>query len=251
MSILKKLLTLFLISISCFVFGQRQTGSMYKNYQAVDFKRFHYGFTLGVNYMDYEMTLKQRAVGNDVLLSELSAIKPGFTVGVIGEMRLNNSFSLRFTPGFVFGSREISYTNELEKTVLKTSSSSVLLQTPILIKYFAKRRGNIRGYLIGGVAPKYDIITKKIINPSKGVFYRTNPWDFSIDLGLGFDWYLEYFKLSTELRVSIGFVDVLNHNITQKEIHYAELDGFEDLDKYTNNIDRMTSKVVSLLFHFE
>jgi len=249
---LKRILAIiFLISLNFAAFGQREVSYVYKHYQEVDMKKFHYGFTLGLNYMDCEIRLRQMATGKDVLFSEVATAKPGFNVGVIGEMRMGEHFALRLTPGFIFGSRTITYVNSLEETVQETSSSSIVFESPILIKYFAKRRGNTRGYAVVGAGLKYDIIYKNKLDPKDGVFTRNKPLDFSIELGLGFDWYMEFFKLSTELRVSIGLVDVLNHSVSQKAIDDAKVDGFDNIDMYTKNVDRMTSKVVSILFHFE
>lgn len=237
--------------MTCSVFGQRRVSRVYKNYQEIDMKKLHFGFTLGVNYMDYNMSFKNRVGVNGSLVAELAELKPGFSAGVIGELRLNNFFALRTTPGFIFGGRKVTYVDSAGDIVQENYAPSILLEVPLLMKFFAKRYGNTRGYLIGGFSARYDVISEKDFNPKDDVFTRNNPLDFSIELGVGFDWYLQFFKLSTELRLSLGLTDVLNHDVPQSAIDKAKADGFPDLGKYTNNIDRMTSQVVSILFHFE
>lgn len=241
---MKKLfISILFVSLSFVVFAQQRLSYVYKNYQEIDMKSLHYGFTLGLNYMDYNIAMKSK----EGLLSEVVSPQPGFNVGIIGEYRLNDLFALRFTPGVIFGGRFIQYMNSGFKDV-EASSSSVIFETPVLIKFFGKRYGNARGYLVAGGNARYDMNSESNFDPKNGIFTKNIPWDCTFEFGVGFDWYMQFFKLSTELRLSLGLMDVINRDITNAEkIRYASY----NIEDYTNNTDRMTSKVVSLLFHFE
>lgn len=239
---LKKLLVFILFfSLSFGAFAQRGISRTHLNYQNVDLKTFHYGFTLGVNLMDYEIAMKSR----DYYLAEVVEPKLGFNVGIIGEYKLSDDFSVRLTPGVVFGGRTIQYTNTKAESV-GSYSNTIAFEMPVLIKYSAQRHKNTRGYLIAGGALKYDMTSENSFNPEGAVYTKNSPWDFTIELGAGFDWYFPFFKLSTEARLSIGIMDVINHEITDDEkLKYP------GIEKYTTNIERMKSSMVSLLFHFE
>jgi hypothetical protein len=192
--------------------------------------------------MDYAIAMKS----DNGFLSEVVNPQPGFCVGVIGEYRFNEYLALRLTPGVTFGGRYIQYVHDTTK--LEASSTSVIFEMPVLVKLSAKRYGNTRGYILAGASAKYDINSERNLNPDSGVFIKNKSWDICLEFGVGFDWYMEFFKLSTELRFSLGLLDIINHNITEKEIiKYSDY----TIENYTNNIDRMSSKVVSLLFHFE
>jgi len=235
---LKKILLSILLSVLLLsAYSQHGRRDVYLNYQEVDFKRVHYGFTLGVNYMDYDMRFKS----NSLLRGEVAKVQPGLNVGLIGEYRFNKYFSVRLNPGFIFGGREISF-SQPKKDAVDSYSGSVLAECPLLIKMFAQRNGNNRAYVIAGLNIKYDILSENHIHPESEVYIRNDALDYSLEFGVGVDFYMPFFKLSTELRVSFGLVDVLNHKIDKENKEYY---------MYTEGVDRMNSKIVSLLFHFE
>lgn len=200
-------------------------------------KRIHYGFTLGINYMDYNMWFR----ANTPIRGEVAIFEPGLSVGLISNLKINDYFSFRITPGFVFGGRKITF-SQPEDAKIDSYSGSILAECPFLLKLSSERYGNNRAYLIGGVNLKYDIISENSLHPEEMVFTRNNSFDYSIEFGVGMDFYMPFFKLSTELRISLGLTDVLNH---EKDKNY------EEYYKYTEGIEKMNSKIVSLLFHFE
>ena len=64
--------------------------------------------------------------------------------------------------------------------------------------------------------------------------------DFFVEFGFGIDIFLQYFKFSPELKVSVGFMDVLVH----------EPAGGANY-KYANSINKLNSYVMMLCFYFE
>jgi hypothetical protein len=59
------------------------------------------------------------------------------------------------------------------------------------------------------------------------------PFDYYAEIGVGFDFYLKFFKLSTELKLSYGLRQVL-------DTHLASA-----------GLNNLSSNVVLLNFHFE
>ncbi|MFA8436954.1 MAG: porin family protein [Marinifilaceae bacterium] len=205
------------------------------NYQKVDQKRLHFGFTLGINTMDFAIYNS----GFGIARAEQVVFTPGFSVGIVSDLSLHENVALRFLPGLEFGQRTIHYSNLSQDEV---TVESVLVTLPLLLKYRAKRINNFRPYLIGGGSYKIDVQSQKRLKPDDNMLVRLNATDVYLELGAGIDFYLPYFKLATELKFAIGLKDMLNHG------YDVDNPGYE---AYTDAIQKMKSKVITLSFHFE
>jgi hypothetical protein len=73
-----------------------------------------------------------------------------------------------------------------------------------------------------------------------GPFVRLYPLDFFAEFGVGIDFFLQYFKFSPELKVSVGFRDVLVHDPAGGSNR-----------RYVNSINQLNSYLVMLCFYFE
>lgn len=216
--------------------AQKINRNVFLNYQEVDSKKLHFGFTLGLNYMDYNIRFNST---NDNR-AEVIDIKPGFNVGVIADYKLNDDFSFRILPGLEFGTRSITFIDKDDKKI--GNFESILIDLPLVIKYKAKRLNNYRPYLISGIGLKYDVQANNKLEPENNVFVRTLPIDYYYQLGFGIDWYFPYFKWSTEIKFALGLRDILNHK---------DDPGNPDYGKYTDAIQKLNSKIISISFHFE
>ena len=228
-----------------------------KNLTTFDDKRLHFGFSLALNTLDFNIdhypTIGENSNkfdptklenvngpidGNRRIRADISTLTPGFTVGIITNLRLTESLDLRFLPGMSFGERKLTYNIPVVSTSGITdyfSIKSTFLDFPLLIKYKARRMNNQRPYLIGGVAYRIDI------NKSgKEDLVRTKPFSSYLEAGMGWDTYLQFFRLSTELKFSFGLSNILNNGPKSTE-----------LQVYTNAISRLSSNVFTLSFHFE
>ncbi len=231
---------IFLLAIfTCLFFVcNAQKRDVFLHYEEVDSKKFHFGFSLGINYMDYNFRYNKTST----LRADVVSVKPGFYIGGIVEHKLSNDFAIRTEPGLQFGSRSISFSKGMvNKEIEEGIYNSIYIDIPLLLKYKAKKMNNTRPYLVGGFGIKYDISANNKYVPEKNIYIRTLPLDFYYKIGFGVDWYFSYFKWSTELRFSIGLRDILNNTIYEEPFAYG----------YTESIDRMNSKIVSVVFHFE
>ncbi len=231
-TILSSIIILFLIGNAS---AQRPKVKNLPNY---DDKLLHFGFTLGLNNMDFSFQRNALAFQQDSLFADVSVADPGFHVLIVSDLRLGPYFNLRFQPGISFGQRKLNYLKDGE-SVREMTVASNYLDFPLLLKYKAKRINNFRPYLIGGVNVRYDMAARKDYDEESNVFVRLEPLDFYYELGMGLDFYLTYFKFATELKLSVGFKDVLVHEPAP---------GYEE---YVRAIDRLTSRLVVLSFHFE
>lgn len=210
------------------------------NYQRGDRTLLHFGFSLGVNYMDYRALLS----GVNGYRAETGKLNVGFSVGIISELRICEDLGLRFLPGLEFANRSLAFTHvEGEEGGKKYAyNESVYINLPLMLKYKAKRINNFRPFLTAGSSFKYDFHNHDRLKPDKSVFFRTNRSDVFLETGAGCDFYLPYFKFGIELRFSLGLTDVLVHR------HDSENPGYEN---YTNALKKLNARIFSVCFNFE
>lgn len=201
-------------------------------------KRLRFGFSLGVNFMDFQ--IKSNPYQSDSLFVDNSTLYPGFNVNVVSDLRIIPTLNLRFLPGLAFGQRDVYFyesANDLEPIVMQMESS--FIELPLLLKYSASREWNARPYLIAGTNFRIDMAAYKKLNIEEDVYIGLIKGDVYYEIGFGVDFFLNFFKFSTELKFSSGFRNAL-----------GEYDN-EQGTKYFNAIQDLKSQVVTLSFHFE
>ena len=68
-------------------------------------------------------------------------------------------------------------------------------------------------------------------------------FDFMVEVGMGCDFYMPFFKLNPELKFCFSLLDVLEKNRNDL------LD--ENYKKFTESIDKAVAKMIVLSFYFE
>jgi len=234
--ILYIVLPLFFLLVNISLFGQKQKP---KNESWYDEKLLHFGFSLGFNAMDFNITPSQSFLESDSLYPEVSTLNPGINIQIVTDVRPGKYFDVRFLPGVSFGQRVISYYRNrvLYDTPQRLESS--FLEFPLLLKYKGDRLNNVRPYVIGGLNYRYDLAGKREFDEERTVYIRLKRPDLYYEVGAGLDFYLTYFKLSVELKMSTGIRDVL---VKEADIRHPE---------YFSAIEKMKSQIWVLSFHFE
>jgi hypothetical protein len=157
----------------------------------------------------------------------------------VTNLRAGEYFDIRFLPGVSFGQRMINYYKNQVSYPTPQRLESSFLEFPLLLKYKGERLNNVRPYIIGGLNYRYDLAGKKEYDDEKPVYIRLKRPDRYYEAGAGLDFYLTYFKLSIELKMSNGIGNVL---VSEPEHNHPE---------YVNAIDKMKSQLWVLSFHFE
>ncbi len=232
-------LVIILLAFFFQVNGQKGENKRVANLKAFDEKPIHFGFLIGLNTMNFNIQHSGAATmenGGNPRYAEILNLQPGINLGIVTSFRLRKNINLRVLPGISFGQRDFSFIDsngvkEDEPLQIKTT----FLELPIMIKYGADRNHNFKPYLIAGINTRYDLAKKK----QSGLLLKG--LDFYYEIGAGFDSYLNYFRLSTELKISLGVRDMLDHNGTGEllDMHY------------TQAIDKLTSRIFVLSFYFE
>ncbi|MBN1414697.1 MAG: PorT family protein [Bacteroidales bacterium] len=253
--ILVLLTAIFVVTVS---FAQKPK---VKNDPTHDEKPLHFGFSLGINTMDFRIVPSQTAV-DSAIFADVAHLQPGFHVHAISNLRLADNFDLRFTPGISFGGeRQITYKEYKTANLLIDSADlpvvveSNFLEFPLILKYKSKRLNNFRPYLIAGFNTRVDLAaTKKTWGRSKKEdnLVLVDELDFYYEIGFGMDFYLKYFKFAVELKYSVGITDVLRTRIKKKDedgVYYVTPPPEDAI--YTNVIDKLYSRMFMVSFHFE
>ncbi|MBN2273921.1 MAG: PorT family protein [Bacteroidales bacterium] len=231
-----------------------------KNDPTHDEKPLHFGFSLGINTMDFRIQQSQTGIDSSIA-ADVEHLQPGFHVHAISNLRLAENFDLRFTPGISFGGeRQIAY-REFRTTNLLIDSADLpvivesnFLEFPLILKYKSKRLNNFRPYLLGAFNTRIDLAaTKKTWGRSKkeNNLVLVDPLDFYYELGFGMDFYLHYFKFGIEFKYSVGLTDVLKTSLKRKDEPGGYLYPPVEDAIYTNVIDKMNSRMFMISFHFE
>jgi len=234
----KTLLIIFLLVVGYSASAQKE---IILNYQEVDYKKIHFGFTVGFNTMDFKFTptMNTYGVDSEVLVPEINKLVPGFHVAVVSSLRLNDYFDLRFLPGISLGQRNILFYDENNQVDSEMKIESTFIDIPLVIKYKATRINNTRPYLIGGINIRRDMARNKEFNEDENIYIKLKPLDFYYEIGFGIDFYLAYFKFSTEIKYSVGTLNVVSS------------DASEDFPQYANAIEKLNSRMFMISFHFE
>jgi hypothetical protein len=189
--------------------------------------------------MDFNITPSQQYLESDSLYPEVSKLNPGINIQIVTDLRPAKYMDIRFLPGVSFGQRNIRfYKNQVLYNDQQRLESS-FLEFPLLLKLKGDRLNNVRPYVIGGFNSRYDLPAKRDFDDEKPIYIRIKKPDLYYELGAGLDFYLPYFKLSIELKMSNGLSDVLVKEVSPK---YPE---------YVNAIEKMKSQIWVLSFHFE
>lgn len=220
-----------------------------RNLPAFDYKKLHWGFTVGLNSMDY--AIKRNPAATNYLHADVIGFQPaGFQVNIVSDLRLSDYWNLRFLPGINLGSRDVVYFEPGSwevatytvsgKTYNKMTIGSSYLDFPLLLKYRSERVNNYRPYVIGGISYRLDMSAKSSYDPEGDDMILVKPSDFYLEVGFGIDQYLQYFKYSTEIKLAMGLRNIMVPGVSRDN-------NFE----YVNSIDGIRSFLVMLNFHFE
>ena len=209
-----------------------------QNKPYIDFRRLHYGFFIGTHMQDMEFVNNGFVTENgESWFADIATYNPGFSVGVLADLRLNTYMSLRAIPTMHFGQNIVRFREQKSGEISKQSVKTTYIAVPVHVKFAAERFNNYRPYVTAGVSPMWNLTVKK----QQQLLLRK--FDFMIEVGVGCDFYLPFFKLIPELKFSFSPLDVL------KKERNDLLDA--NYLKFTQSVDRVTSKMITLSLYFE
>ena len=230
-NVLKSILSLIFFALAVSLFAQERK---VQNRPYIDQRKLHYGFLLGMHIQDLEIENNGYI---DPETGEQWYAEIGFTVGVFGELRLNKYFSLRLAPTIHFGQKHGVYHEQKSGADSTQVFKSTYISVPLDVKFAAPRYNNFRPYLIAGLNPMVDLTARK------HDALRLKPFDLYLEVGMGCDIYLPFFKLNPELKFCFGLLDIIHKNRSDL------IDT--SLMKFTKGVNGGHSNMIVLTFNFE
>ncbi len=192
------------------------------NYPKQSLKKLHYGFTLGINQMDFTIKRADNFYDLDTVYSIENERKIGFSVGLLADLRLAKHLNLRFNPGLSLGQRNMKYIVKQDTANSQPQFKEVgmlipstFIDMPFYLKYSSRRYNNCAVYIIAGTNFRYDLESQKKASNDDEHIIRLKSFDIYYEIGLGMDFYLPYFRFSTELKFSVGTKNILNYDSSE------------------------------------
>lgn len=218
----------------------------------IDLRPMHFGILVGLNLQDIEfenvgpqtITLDDGTTKQETIVCEADRWNAGFSVGVLADLRLSQHLNVRFSPTMHFGAKHLTFKSltetDLEGRPIEATQDmkNTYISLPIDLKFSAERWNNYRPYIIAGINPTLNLTSKN------QEYIQLKQTDTFVEVGLGCDLYLPFFKLIPELKFCYSLRDAIDHD------HAGELQDV-NMRKYTNAVSSGVSKMIVLTFYFE
>ena len=205
-----------------------------------DHEKIHFGFILGFNISDFNFHLQPDFRIRDSIYTIESEPIAGLNLGILANLRIGEHFDLRFIPSLSFAQRNLNYyfiySDSASGKITKNIESNYL-EFPLELKFKSKRLTNYRIYVLAGFRYSIDMISQaKVEEKEKDKnIVKLKRYDYGYEIGLGFDFYMPYFKFSPEIKMYHGLNDLL----------------VQDNKLFTKPLESLFSKVFNLSFTFE
>jgi hypothetical protein len=248
---MKKIFSLLIVLIAVATSAIAQERKV-QNRPYIDLRPLHFGISLGLNMQDVEfqnvgpqtITLQEGGEKATYVLCDADMRNPGFSVGVWADVRLHQHLALRVSPTMHFGSKHLVFRDMMNLSEsgrpreFTQDMKNTYISVPVDLKFSAERFNNYRPYIVGGVNPMINLTAKS------QDYIQLKRYDTMVELGLGCDFYLPFFKLIPELKFSFSLMDALDKG------HAEELTD-ANARIYTNSVTAGHAKMVTLTFYFE
>jgi len=223
-----------------------------QNKPYIDLRPLHFGILVGMNMQDieFENVGPQTIVAEDgtesvqTIMCDADRWNPGFSVGVLAEMRLNDHLTARLTPTMHFGAKRLTFQNlskndEFGNPYKVTQDlKNTYISLPLDLKFSAQRFNNHRPYIMAGINPMINLTSKD------EDYVKLKRFDTFVEVGIGCDFYLPFFKMIPELKFCYSLTDALDKD------HANELKDV-NMRAYANSVRAGHSKMIVFTLYFE
>jgi hypothetical protein len=201
-----------------------------------DQKLYYFGITFGVNVSTYQTKFSSSFVETDTFKRIQTKWSPGFNLGMMGNLRLNKYFDLRFIPSLVFTDKRLVYNTTIPiDTTYDKNIESIYMHLPLQLKFKSDRIINFRFYALVGGKFDYDLAANSR-SKRADEWLKVKPMDMGVEFGFGFEFYYPNFIFSPEFKVSQGLGNQIFHD---KNI------------PLTNAIDVLQTRMLVFSIHLE
>ena len=244
---LRHIAVMVLLFLGCVV-AHAQDNDMILNRPYADTKPIHFGFSVGLNFQNIAITNNGYVTddGREEWYADVPAHSPGFSVNVLADYRIAEHFNLRISPGLFFGNKMVHFLNhrgnpdwqDLTKYERSQNIKSTYIVVPLDLKMSAKRYHNIRPYFTAGAMYAGDLAK------DRSEQLKLKHSDVMLTVGMGCDFYMQFFKLCPEVKFCFGLKDLLDSN-------RPDLVEDPDMAVFTKSVSKVKSNMVVVTFFFE
>ena len=207
---MKHFLTIAFLFCLTSVSGQRQKPKNLAGKFSGQSRRFHFGFSLGINQASFRFDNKANLFSYDSLLTINSKPQTGFNLAIVSSLHITNNWKLRFVPALSFQDRPMEYIylkSDQTFEPLDYRVEATYVDFPLLFKWRTDRINNIAPYVIGGGQYSVNMQSDAGIDGDLNII-KTKRWGASYIVGTGIDFFLPYFKFGLELSLQNGISNI-------------------------------------------
>lgn len=238
----KSSIVTFLSALAIMVFSISTSGlqaqSAKGNYNFLDFnqKPYYFGITLGYNSSNFKVFQSRDFVLNDSIGGVQSVTGPGFNLGIVTNLKIGESFDVRFLPTLSFAERNINYSGtSFDSRPFARKVESVFVEMPFHARYKSMPFHDMRLFVITGVKYSFDVASDSRSRTAE-TLVKIAPNDFAFEIGAGAQFFLPFFIFSPEIKYSHGLNNILI---------------FDDSLPESTVIEKVLSRTLTISLHFE
>lgn len=217
----------------CITSVYSQKGDDLQNYRKRQYKNHYFGISFGLHQSNLKLLHSEDFLDQKNISLIESYNSPGYDIKVIGNLKIGDYWDFRLLPGFSFGQMQMTYTDDRADRNRPVKLEYVYGELPFHVRYKSHPYKDMRVYVFGGFKYSFDISSK-----SRGIDQDLNvsASDYSLEGGIGMQFFFPYFILSPEIKLTRGISNILINN-----------------DKTSNVglLQRALSQVLTFSFHFE
>ena len=214
----RKIITSILF-MSISLIGVSQDKYSGNNYRQFAGKNYYFGLSLSFNRSTYKLYRSDFFINQDSLRVTGSIKNPGFSVGIISNVKFGDHFDFRFVPTFSFANRNIRYSDQVSD--IDRRIESTFLELPLHVRFTSLPYKDMKVFVIGGLKYSYDISNRSRTKKFASLIKLT-PHDFSAEIGAGMQFFFPYFIFSPEIKFSQGINNILIYNGNNSESSVLE-----------------------------
>ncbi|WP_236979210.1 outer membrane beta-barrel protein [Membranihabitans maritimus] len=205
------------------------------NYRNKQHKQYYFGISFGLHKSNLKLLHSENFQGqNRVSLIE-SYQSPGYDIKVIGNLKIGEYWDFRLLPGFSFGQMQMMYQENSGANEDPVSLEYVYGELPFHIRYKSHPYKDMRVYVFAGAKYSFDISSKsRTMNEIADL--NVSASDYSLEGGIGMQFFFPYFILSPEIKITRGISNILINNVPGNN---ASL------------LQKALSQMLTFSFHFE
>ena len=200
-----------------------------------DQKAYYFGLTFGFNVAQYRIRYTEAYALTDTFKTIQPYWGPGFTLGLMGNLRVSKYVDLRIVPSLQFAEKRLNFNTPLRDSVEQRTVESIYFTFPLQLKFKSDRIRNFRFYALGGGKIDYDLASNARSRKTNE-FLKFKSFDAGYEIGVGFVFYYPIFIFSPEIKLSQGLVDQIYRDQSLP---------------LTNAIEAITTRSIVISIHLE